>query len=1152
MSEEFKNHRKIGSELLYLLSFTDSIDRLDTIILEIRHLQANIIYNLREPCFFLILKNEEKNIWLTKLEEKIKNLSVANDYKKLAEQFILSFPPYSNNNKNKEELKKPEKKIVNRLNEIRKTSLWNDDQHAIYHSLASLQLLKRDVFKDKLTLCKFSYESSIHRSYHSNKNTGLEKYIHSKAMFMIIRASIMSKVAFEYIDRLFEYRQQMEFFADLSSEAMPQSSIKRRREIELYSNFLAERTRTMRTDFSLLLYDLGFKSISGDDYLILHNWHHKYVSESRSYRISYDDIRPLYSTHIGSHFWTPERPDLQPIIAHEVAHMFIKDKDIFDNLKNYKLQSLDNGFSFLLRKIIKIITRYIDNYDDFLGSGYGDAQTLTKEIACDLLASSVKGQSFLYAHFLEYFGFHYSFSYLVKTLDGDNIDPELIYNAEFSLGDDYGSHEWYLRVLVVTTWVKSTWYKNKKNYLDNDLIEGIEKIADDILNYYIYIAVSDEDKKAMYLWKEMTGKICFLITSQKKLCKTVIKYKKKREKDEYSLGGKKFPKRMRRLNFRVRNALYLMQVWMKTKASRPLGDMSNNDLVNGFNIFYIGGNETQKIIIKDKYNTPPLYKYIHDIPWQCSLMRAKDMYWDMDKNKNINIKTNNFNSFMTDIVESFPLGRDLFSYALEFHLFTSDLPSDRLLLFKALIDHNKSNKPVKYVLKDIIGQNLINDIYHHAYVYKNDMSNVTIIEKKRRNHEKKSGLILKEIFNKLKNNIEKVIDNQDILSLYSFLSSKNNSTENNIEGSISIIRSSLLFYPPENNIEDSDCISNILNKNDVLYESYLITKLVLSAENKGNKNYYQSIKNISNIKENTWTFPKENKQSEEVTRYHKRLGRNDILAVSSTTSLCRCKIPEFNLKNNSIPLFISRRELAIPIRLGSKKWGYIDQKNPRKQPTPLAAISLSLKQPSLRLSFVYRLIESIKQKNSWSKIKGTHLECVGDRFSVENNDLRLNDCAFLTDGRDDILIIFSDTSIVPDKKIANSEKIKARNILKRVNSIFEIQDALYQDFMVDRTRLFFMPQALHIFKEKKARNNYKAIVKLRLKEDRTLDLSNEKVKLHNIKGLYKSPGQYDYEIDMDKYFEDGTCLKMLEIMSKEIFTAPYIDYTETQILKKWE
>ncbi|MCK5896786.1 MAG: hypothetical protein KAG20_08275 [Cocleimonas sp.] len=918
----------------------------------------------------------------------------------------------------------------------------------------------------------------------------------------------------------------------------------------------------MRTDFSLLLYELGFDDACSDDYLILHNWHHKYVSESRSHCIPYNDIRPRYSTHISSHFWTPERPDLQPIIAHEVAHVFVRNDALFSDLKNYKLSSLDNDFSSLLRDIMRVITHYIDEYGERLGLGGADPQNIVKEIACDFLASSIKGQSFLYAHFLESFGFQSNFVKLAYSLDGDTIDPNLVSTAKFSLeGGYYDSFSWYLRTFVLTTWVKNTWVKKTKNHLDNNLIDGIEKIADDILDHYIDISISDKDREAIYLWKAITEEVCDLINNKSKLCNKVRNFKKKKEKDEYLKGEKSFPKRTSRLDFRVRNSLYLMQAWMKTTVSRPFEN--EEEIEASFNKFYIGNNEKQCIIKENTYKTPPLYKYIHDIPWQCSLMRAKDMYYTINKKNKIKPRKRKFDHFLHEITELFPLGRDLFSYALEFHLFASDLPSDRLILFRSLIlsiesKDQEKREEVKNNLKKIIGKELIHKILSHKELEGKEEKNIVTIEKKRRAYESLSGGILKEIFDKFQLNLETVISSKSILSLYSFLLSRYDSKNIHDENPINTIRSAFLFYSPKKEIEKCDYISEALDYKKKLYKSYLITKIVISATSSHQLNletdYVSKLKQIKKEKDNAWRTI-DNPCLEEITRSHKRLGRNDILSVSSTTSLCRCKIPTFEVPppqpKDSTPLFISRRELAIPIRLGNKEWSYIYQSDKSKEPTPLAAISLSLKQPGFRLSFVYRLVESIKQKDKWSKVDANHIESVGDRFSVNNDELHLNDCAFLTDGRDDLLIIFADTSDKNDSKIVVNDNVIARNILRRINAIFDIQNSLYQDFMVDRTRLYFMPKALNIFKEKKARDDYRAIIRLRLKEDRSLDLSNKAMKDHGIKGLYKSPGQYDYEIDMDAYFKNGICPDMLEILSNDILTAPYIDYTETQILKRW-
>ena len=165
----------------------------------------------------------------------------------------------------------------------------------------------------------------------------------------------------------------------------------------------------------------------------------------------------------------------------------------------------------------KIISSYIEkaiDKDVQLGIGYEDSTTITREIACDILASSVKGQSFLYAHFLENLGFHYSFSSLVQNYDGDDIEPGLIHSARYSVENNYyHTKEWYLRSLVLISWVNNTWYKNNKNNLDNDLINGIDLIINNLMDYYTEISISEKDKYAISIWKNMTNDICKCIGS---------------------------------------------------------------------------------------------------------------------------------------------------------------------------------------------------------------------------------------------------------------------------------------------------------------------------------------------------------------------------------------------------------------------------------------------------------------------------------------------------------------------------------------------------------------------------------------------------------------------------------------------------------------
>ena len=60
MNQDFN---KAAKHNLYLLSFLDTADRLNILLLEVRHLQQSIINSLHAPTLYLPLRYEEKFIF---------------------------------------------------------------------------------------------------------------------------------------------------------------------------------------------------------------------------------------------------------------------------------------------------------------------------------------------------------------------------------------------------------------------------------------------------------------------------------------------------------------------------------------------------------------------------------------------------------------------------------------------------------------------------------------------------------------------------------------------------------------------------------------------------------------------------------------------------------------------------------------------------------------------------------------------------------------------------------------------------------------------------------------------------------------------------------------------------------------------------------
>ena len=294
---------------------------------------------------------------------------------------------------------------------------------------------------------------------------------------------------------------------------------------------------------------------------------------------------------------------------------------------------------------------------------------------------------------------------------------------------------------------------------------------------------------------------------------------------------------------------------------------------------------------------------------------------------------------------------------------------------------------------------------------------------------------------------------------------------------------------------------------------------------------------------------------EQKNQFFPTLGQYDAIGFVNVKLPCKCRIPSFE-KNNTgydsdAEKFIthfSLREIAIPVRITQQKTqksaikpltGYLDGE-------VSAVISISLQRRSMRLNILYRILQAINNIDKTSKTKkhGNMERKLFDFYSSVPKDMCLH--ALLTDGWGDVLLVFS-------KK---DDWEKERDMDKFVDYIFELQEALYEDFMVDRTEITFMPKCLDSIMYNE---NYGIRVNLRFMEDRRLEQSLSKylkaytdatkqsdegtpegVLLNNA-NIVRTPGRMDFAIQINastKYKRrenvHKTLIKVLATIKKDL------------------
>jgi len=208
---------------------------------------------------------------------------------------------------------------------------WGRDRQQYYQYLRGIQALKRNILEDKITLCRYALWARVHRAVGSDRAE-----VSRKARFLVVRRGVLRR-ALDYVARLRDHKNQVNKAMDSGAQDHPRPSVERRRELGIYMDFLSERTQDLERDMCILL---DYTEVKGtrrhggkkEPQIVLHGWAHedmasfRSLQEVRSYRVMGKEPEEARFGYINTHVWMPERPDLQPVIAHEIAHAVIKDR----------------------------------------------------------------------------------------------------------------------------------------------------------------------------------------------------------------------------------------------------------------------------------------------------------------------------------------------------------------------------------------------------------------------------------------------------------------------------------------------------------------------------------------------------------------------------------------------------------------------------------------------------------------------------------------------------------------------------------------------------------------------------------------------------------------------------------------------------------
>lgn len=889
--------------------------------------------------------------------------------------------------------------------------------------------------------------------------------------------------------------------------------------------------------------------------LVLHGWSQSpKISNSQLYdNVSLDinsgntnsDKQKLSIQHVSyidTSFWSPDRPDLQPLVAKEVAHSVIRNS--LGNMSDDYLSNNVNDFTDLMVSLLSEINSFTKN-TPALQSVRDNTRLLLRELANDFLAASIKGISYLYALYL--------------ALIGEGLEQQLCIAGSLRLDSVHdlsrgvSSYEesfiWYFRLRLTSFWLRKVMHVPISS-LDEIVLTGTTQVCDEIVQF-LDSSIPPTRSAMGYLWQELSTSLENKINRSFLIVK-VRQWREKRSKDTWdegsgASGGKMFHRSTMRLDVRLQHHMFAEILQQKrAECYKPLNGCSAANLHQTFTETYGLKVDSLKVPHTETQLEHPqwLFRHLYDIPFQCAIMRSIDLLGNYDGN---NVRYFKWSDFVKQTHEDMSLGRELFGFALEFYAWARESPKNRLVLCINLLafilpelDKEKHTETIRFLTlwlrgsveavenkpeyiadyhakntHDEMSQSLSPDVSSHTRIAIKKLGAATINAafsrvweskaREERRLEQLSGYKIKELFilynKKIVANLENCTHSLSLLRvLGSYLEIRDSSFQGeNLEqySNLAGERFYQLLLPAFGGANDFD--STDRGKQSSLIQPVMITRIAMT-------NYYTVAKVPTNqtfkktdIAENTnlnpngmslrqaltnpcWASQASSYPSNSINSpFTIIMGQYDAVGIQSTRLPCRCTVPAFEKVNpeeaakERFVTHFTRREVALPVDIYSK--------NNQGEQQLISILSISLQRRAMRLNLLYRILKSINGLKDDDCKENHHLVSIESCIQclISNHFESVSIKGYLTDGWGDLLLVIK----------TNNAKESTDNLEtgQLIDAIFDLQQAFYEDFMVDRTELIFAPECLDYMANNKG---YNFNFSLRLLEDRKLESSISK------------------------------------------------------------
>lgn len=669
-------------EISYL-AWQDVVERLNILIYEIRHLQQNIIYSLRTPYLYRVLRYEEKYLWPIEKEDS-SGTSTRSKYVKRYSDIVIPFPtPFQSGKQDqiKEDeghgdLSKFKTDLTGFVRFQWNSGRWSREQQEYYLVLCATQILKRQIIKDKAILL-FEGTSVLLFMERHRLSDEIKKIDASVCRLMLLRSGIVAKIS-DYICRLGDFQKHFSKSQDHALQDHPRPSLQRRREQRFYASFLSRRTPQLFHELTWLLRaNKDFSGVSDEantqQSIVLHRWQHHYTSQS----FTISDVHI-----INTSYFMPERPDFQLLIDHEAAHAILRER-----YNNFYFQDLEHKGEFreLIRAFIGCLTRF-----EFQSRTGLDEMILAKEIGADILAATIRGAAYLYALFLEIFGS--DLDNVFRFGGTAEVDLDFLDTLNGTCGLYDKNRSWFLRLHVVCTWIEQV-YSFKKNLhnksahtLETKLISSVRYMLDSMTTYLDQLA-PDSLKSAKY-WFALRKRFDDLIIdfpasksvrrSIKELHEAFYHQPAPTEITTETQDESKvfYTKPLNGYDRTFLNCLFKHTAQFKHEFHDPLCSLGLGMSDTTHERIIDSPDELAKLS-KLNYVPGSIFEFHHDIAWQYAMMMCQLLFKDIRKPKSTQphafiTKINEFNTSLTQFMN--PI-RQAHQFALDLFLHNTEPPS---------------------------------------------------------------------------------------------------------------------------------------------------------------------------------------------------------------------------------------------------------------------------------------------------------------------------------------------------------------------------------------------------------------------------------------------------------------------------------------------